>query len=83
MASHGIVECFHSTEKWFTGVGLRAQTEQAAQGVEIKLASMREGCARFAVEQEAAAAVGRYGASIQLGYSSDSVKGSGERQIDR
>lgn len=68
MASHGIVECFHSTEKWFTGVGLRAQTEQAAQGVEITLASMREGCARIVGEQEAAAVVGRYGASIQLGY---------------
>jgi hypothetical protein len=83
MGFQGIVECFHSTEKWFTGVGLRAQTEQAAQGVEIKLASMREGCARFAGEQEAAAAVGRYGTSIQLGYSSDSVNGSGQRQIDR
>jgi len=40
MASHGIVECFHSTEKWFAGVGLRAHGA-AAQGVEIALAPMR------------------------------------------
>jgi len=36
MGFQGIVECFHSTEKWVTGVGLRAQTEQPPKGWRLR-----------------------------------------------
>lgn len=80
MAFHGIVECFHGTEKWFTGVTC-TDGAGSPRGGDYAGVDARGMCEIRRREQEAAAAVGRYGAIIQLGYSSESVKGSGKDRL--
>lgn len=73
MAFHGIITCFHSESEWFGGVTCTDGAGSSRAGVYADLADdqMREIRIR---EQEAAAMVGRFGAMIQLGYSSATVK---------
>jgi LmbE family N-acetylglucosaminyl deacetylase len=73
MAFHGILACFRSNEKWFGGVTCTdgAGSSRAGAYADFSDAEMK----RVRIqEQEAAAAVGNYGAMIQLGYPSSAVK---------
>jgi LmbE family N-acetylglucosaminyl deacetylase len=76
MAFPGIVECFHSAEKWFVGVTC-TDGAGSARGGDYANVDAKEMCAIRKREQETAAVVGRYGAVIQLGYSSEAVRRSG------
>lgn len=73
LAYHGIAECYHQTDRWFTGVtvtdgaGSSRIGPYAAYSNEQMKAIRRE-------EQRQAAQIGRYAAQIQLGYSSANVK---------
>ena len=73
MAAHGILECFASTERWFTGVvltdgaGSARDFEYASYGDEQMKAVRR-------AEQKKAAYVGEYGAQFLLDHPSAAVK---------
>lgn len=76
MAFHGIISCFHSDSDWFGGVTCTDGTGCSRSGVYAARTDeeMREIRIR---EQEAAAMAGRFGAVIQLGYSSSAVRNAG------
>jgi LmbE family N-acetylglucosaminyl deacetylase len=80
MAFHGIVECFHSVEKWFAGVTC-TDGAGSARGADYAGVDSRGMCEIRRREQEIAAAVGRYGAVVQLGYSSETAKGPGKDKL--
>ncbi len=73
MAAHGIAECFHREERWFTGVvvtdgaGSSRAFEYAAYSDEQMKAVRR-------LEQQKAAFVGEYSAMLQLAHPSSAVK---------
>ena len=73
MAAHGILECFASSERWFTGVvltdgaGSARDFEYASYGDEQMKAVRR-------AEQKKAAYVGEYGAQFLLDHPSAAVK---------
>lgn len=76
MACHGILESYGKADKWFGGVictdgGGSARTGSFAgfSNAEMKAVRRRE--------QEEAAALGRFGAVIQLGYPSSTLKQPG------
>lgn len=73
MAFHGIVACFQSTERWFTGVictdGVGSLRTGAYQDyTQDQIRDLRR------QEQRAAAAVGRYSAMVQLAYPSEAIR---------
>jgi LmbE family N-acetylglucosaminyl deacetylase len=73
MAFHGVVACYHSDAQWFGGVtctngGGSARTGPYANCTDTQMMAIRRR------EQNAAAAVGRYGVMIQLDYPSSAVK---------
>lgn len=80
MAFHGIISCFHSESDWFGGVTCTDGAGSSRAGVYVDLTDdqMREIRIR---EQEAAAMVGRFGAMIQLGHSSATVKDAGNADL--
>jgi LmbE family N-acetylglucosaminyl deacetylase len=73
MAFHGIAACFHSTKRWFTGVTCTSGTGSLRSGAyrEYSADAMRQ--VRRS-EQRAAAAIGRYGAMVQLDHPSDALR---------
>jgi LmbE family N-acetylglucosaminyl deacetylase len=80
MAFHGILACFRSEEKWFGGVTCTdgagsSRTGDYANFTDEKMQQIRTH------EQEAAAVVGNYGAMIQLGYPSSTVKTSSDPSL--
>jgi len=75
MALHGILACYHSDTEWFGGVTCTngagsSRTGHYAHFTDEKMQAVR------VLEQETAAVVGRYGAMVQLGYTSGEVKSS-------
>lgn len=73
MAAHGILECFGSSERWFTGVvvtdgGGSPRAHAHAQRSDAELARVRR------QEQRKAALIGEYSAMLQLAYPSRVVK---------
>lgn len=80
MAFHGIVTCFTREDKWFGGVTCTngsgsARTGPYAAFTDAQLMAVRR------QEQRTAAAVGRYGAMIQLDYPSSAVKSPTATQL--
>jgi len=77
MAAHGILECFASAERWFTGVvvtdgaGSARDLEYAAYSDE-QLKAVRR------AEQKKAAYVGEYGAQFLLDYPSSALKNAAD-----
>ncbi len=69
MAFHGIIACFHSATDWFGGVTCTNGSGSARTG-DYGRFSDAEMMAVRREEQRQAAIVGRYGAMIQLDYSS-------------
>jgi LmbE family N-acetylglucosaminyl deacetylase len=73
MAFHGILACYHSEEEWFGGVTCTDGAGSARTGSYARYSDAEMMAVRRR-EQEQAAAVGRYGAMIQLDYPSKIVK---------
>jgi LmbE family N-acetylglucosaminyl deacetylase len=80
LAIHGIVECFDSKEKWFTGVVVTdgAGSPTPADGPR---ASPQAIAARRRAEQKRAAELGRYGALVLFDHTSAEVKDVSETEI--
>ncbi len=79
MAYHGILECFGSGEKWFTGVtvtngGGSPRDDLYAEYTDEDMQNVRR------AEQKKAAVVGEYGAVALLDYSSSAVKDPANRE---
>jgi LmbE family N-acetylglucosaminyl deacetylase len=77
MACHGILTCFEKTGQWFTGVTCTdgrgsPRVGPYAQTTDEELARIRIG------EQNTAATIGKYGAMIQLGYTSAEINDPGD-----
>ena len=80
MAFHGITECFGRGDRWFGGVTCTNGAGSARSGKyagfsDAEMAELRHS------EQRAAADEGGYGVMIQLGYTSEEVKGSADRRL--
>jgi hypothetical protein len=76
MAIHGILECYETSERFFTGVTV---TDGAGSPGADARGSRDELIAQRKSEQKRAADLGRYGAQLFLDHSSDAVKaGSAE-----
>ncbi len=80
MAFHGILACYHSTDKWFGGVTCTNGGGSSRVGPyghftdEQMMAVRRE-------EQRAAAVVGRYGVMLQLDYPSSAIKSATDPRL--
>jgi LmbE family N-acetylglucosaminyl deacetylase len=80
MAFHGILECFHSADKWFGGVTCTngagsARTGPYAAYTDEQMQEVRR------EEQRIAARIGRYGAMVQLDFPSRVVKDPSDRSL--
>ncbi len=73
MAFHGILECYHSQEKWFGGVTCTNGSGSSRIGPYADFSNEQMMETRRG-EQNTAATVGHYGAMIQLDYPSSAVK---------
>ncbi len=73
MAFHGIVECYHSDTKCFGGITCTNGAGSARLGPYAHYTDEQVRAVRR-LEQKSAAAVGRYGAMVQLDYPSRAVK---------
>lgn len=80
MALHGILECYEADDRWFGGVTCTNGSGSARTGAyasftdEQMMAVRRE-------EQDAAAALGRYGFMLQLDYPSSLVKSASDSRL--
>lgn len=72
-AVHGIVNCFGSKDKWFTGVTMSNGSGSPRAGLYAKY-SDEEMIEIRHDEQRKAAIIGDYAAHLQLGYSSSELK---------
>jgi LmbE family N-acetylglucosaminyl deacetylase len=73
MAAHGVVECFQSSARWFTGVVV-TNGGGSARDFEYKGYSDEQMMAVRQLEQRKAAFVGEYSAVLQLRHPSSVVK---------
>jgi LmbE family N-acetylglucosaminyl deacetylase len=73
MAAHGVVECFQTPVRWFTGVVV-TDGGGSARDFEYKDYSNEQMMAVRTLEQRKAAYVGEYSAMLQLGHPSTAVK---------
>jgi LmbE family N-acetylglucosaminyl deacetylase len=73
MAAHGILECFASAERWFTGVVV-SDGAGSARDFEYAAYSDEQMNAVRRAEQKKAAYVGEYGAQFLLDHPSSAVK---------
>ncbi len=73
MAAHGVVECFQTPVRWFTGVVV-TDGGGSAREFEYKDYSNEQMMAVRTLEQRKAAYVGEYSAMLQLGHPSLAVK---------
>lgn len=76
MAYHGILQCHQTSDQWFTGVVCTDGAGSSRTGPYARFSDEQMKAIRRD-EQTAAAIVGRYGAIIQLGHPSHSIKQSG------
>jgi LmbE family N-acetylglucosaminyl deacetylase len=67
MAAHGILECYHSRERWFTGVVVADGRSSPGADGDTLVATRR-------LEQRRAAEIGEYSAQIQLAFPSSTLK---------
>lgn len=72
-AVHGVVSCFGSKDKWFTGVTMSNGSGSPRAGVYAKYSDAEMMVIRHD-EQRKAAIIGEYAAHLQLGYSSSELK---------
>ncbi|MFZ4682345.1 MAG: PIG-L deacetylase family protein [Terrimicrobiaceae bacterium] len=79
MAFHGIIECFHSQEKWFGGIICTDGTGSTHQGPYANITTAHLAQIRTE-EQKQAASVGRYSFVAQLGLPSGDI-GPGRRVV--
>src|SRR6185369_8574834 len=73
MAAHGILECFASAERWFTGVVV-TDGAGSARDFEYQTYTDEQMKAVRRAEQKKAAYVGEYGAQFLLDHPSSAVK---------
>ena len=73
MAAHGVVECFQSHARWFTGVVV-SDGGGSARDFEYKDYTNEQMMAVRQLEQRKAAYVGEYSAMLQLGHPSSAIK---------
>ncbi len=80
MALHGILACYHSETAWFGGVTCTDGSGSARTGPYACFTDedMRRTRRR---EQERAAVIGRYGAMIQLGYESRTIRNAADPSL--
>ncbi len=81
MAFHGIAECFGKTDLWFTGVVCTNGAGSPRTGVYADYSDEDMQEVRVQ-EQRTASQIGRYGAMLQLGYSSAAMKDSENSRPD-
>ena len=75
MAFHGIIACFGREDKWFGGVTCTNGKGSSRTGPYAELSDEQIAVIRRQ-EQNKAAAIGQFGAMIQLDYASSAVKSS-------
>ena len=75
MAFHGIIACFEREDKWFGGVTCTNGKGSSRTGPYAELSDEQIAVIRRQ-EQNKAAAIGQFGAMIQLDYASSAVKSS-------
>lgn len=80
MAAHGVVECFQSAQRWFTGVVV-TDGAGSARDFEYKDYSNEQMMAVRQLEQRKAAFVGEYSAMLQLGHPSRAVKDAAAPEV--
>jgi len=76
MALHGILQCYGSSEQWFTGVTCTDGRGCIAEGP-YSQCSMEELAQIRRREQRDAAVIGQYAAVVQLNFSSAEIQGAG------
>jgi LmbE family N-acetylglucosaminyl deacetylase len=80
MAAHGILECFASAERWFTGVVV-TDGAGSARDFEYQTYTDERMKAVRRAEQKKAAYVGEYGAQFLLDHPSSAVKDAGNTHV--
>lgn len=80
MAAHGIVECFQSQERWFTGVVV-TDGAGSARDFEYKAYTDEQMKDVRRLEQKKAAVVGEYSAMVQLDHPSAAVKDASDSMV--
>lgn len=80
LAIHGILECFHQPQRWFTGVVV---TDGAGSARDFEYAAYSDEQMRAVrrVEQKKAAFVGEFGAQVLLDHPSCAVKDPERRAV--
>lgn len=73
MAAHGVLECFHEPERWFTGVVV-SDGAGSARDLEYRGYDDERMIEVRRLEQRKAAYLGEYSAILQLGHPSRAVK---------
>jgi len=73
MSLHGILECFDSEDRWYTGVTVTDGSGSPRTGPYADY-SGEEMCRERVAEQRKAALLGRYGCQIQLMFQSSELK---------
>jgi len=81
IAAHGILECFGSKDKWFTGITCTDGAGSARSGTYANYTDGDMKRVRLE-EQRTAARIGRYSSMIQLGYTSKEAKAKDIRLED-
>jgi LmbE family N-acetylglucosaminyl deacetylase len=81
MAFHGIKACYHGAAQWFGGVTCTNGSGSARIGDYEKYSDDQMMAVRRE-EQRQAAIVGRYGAMIQLDYSSQTARDSADARLE-
>jgi LmbE family N-acetylglucosaminyl deacetylase len=80
MALHGILQCFHQKDRWFSGVTITDGAGSARSGAYEKYTDEEMRKVRVA-EQRKAALVGDYACQIQLGFPSAIVEDASRDDI--
>lgn len=80
MAYHGILECFHSSDKWFCGVTCTDGHGSARSGPYRAFSDAEVAAVRMQ-EQNTAARIGEFSAMLQLGYTSREVTDPQDKRL--
>ena len=82
MAFHGILECYHSEDKWFGGITCTNGDGSARLGPYASYTDEQMRAVRHQ-EQKVAATIGHYGVMVQLDYPSRAVKSATDMLLMR
>ncbi len=80
MAAHGVLECFHEPERWFTGVVV-SDGAGSARDLEYRGYDDERMIKVRRLEQRKAAYLGEYSAMLQLGHPSRAVKSAPASEV--